>query len=244
MATVSRRRKSGTADPPDVHTVLDDTEQLHAGDLMRRLSNPILTAALISAAATAAVVFVPALRFAYRGPELHIAIETAAALIGLLAAYLVYGRYRRSGQLADFVLCYSLALLACSNLFFATLPAVSSGGSEEFGTWARLCGQLLGSVLFAMAAFAPRRRLLLDRPQTIAAALSLPLLLVAVASFVAYFASRLPTGVELLPTPEASRRPRLDGNPALLAAQLAGMSLYCFAAVGFARRPERPATSC
>ena len=86
---------------------------------MRRLPNPILTAALVSSAATAAVVFVPALRFAYRLPQLHVALETAAALIGLLAAYLVFGRFRRSGQLDDFMLCYSLGLLAFSNLFFA-----------------------------------------------------------------------------------------------------------------------------
>ena len=129
-----------------------------ASDLMRRLSNPILTAALVSAAATAAVIFVPALRFAYRGPELHVALETAAALIGLLAAYLVFGRFRRSGRLDDFMLCYSLSLLAFSNLFFAVIPAISSSGSDRFGTWARLVGQLLGAVLFAAAAVAPQRR--------------------------------------------------------------------------------------
>ena len=93
---------------------------------MRRLPNPILTAALVSAAATAAVVFVPALRFAYRVPQLHVALETSAALIGLLAAYLVFGRFRRSGRLDDFTLCYSLSLLAFSNLFFAAIPAIAS----------------------------------------------------------------------------------------------------------------------
>jgi hypothetical protein len=71
--------------------------------MRRRLSAPIVTAALVSGAATAAVILVPALRFAYRLPDVHVTLETAAALIGLLAAYLVFGRFRRSGQLADFV---------------------------------------------------------------------------------------------------------------------------------------------
>ena len=203
---------------------------------MRRLWSPILTAALLCAAVTAAVVFVPALRFAYRLPQLHVALETAAALIGLLAAYLVFGRFRRSGRLDDFVLCYSLSLLAFSNLFFAAIPAISESGSDRFGTWARLIGQLLGAVLFAAASVAPQRRLRLSRTQTIVAAISLPVVLAGVAIVVASLGSRLPTGVELILSPDDSARPRLEGNVSLLAAQLAGMGLYCFAAVGFARK--------
>lgn len=210
--------------------------QLSGQDLRHRLSDPILTAALVSVGATAAVILVPALRFAYRMPELHVALETAAALIGLLAAFLVFGRFRRSGQLADFALCYSLCVLACSNLFFAALPEVLNSGTDGFATWARLCAQLLGTALFAIAAVAPRRRLRLSRVKTIAAALSLPAVLVGVAIVVSYFDSRLPTGVELIPTPDASGRPRLVGNVSLLAAQLAGMGLYCFAAYGFSRK--------
>jgi signal transduction histidine kinase len=207
---------------------------LHAPQL--RLSNPIVLAALVSVAATATVVFVPSLRFAYRAPQLHASLETAATLIGLLAAYLVFGRFRRSGHLDDFVLCCSLTLLAGSNLFFAVLPEVLGGGSDDFGTWARLFGQLLGSLVFAIAAVTPRRRLRLGRAQTIGAALLLPLALTAVALVVYYLGPRLPEGVELIPTSEGSRRPRLDGDATLLGAQLVGMSLYCFAAIGFWRK--------
>ena len=211
--------------------------QLVGHDLRHRLSDPIVIAALVSGAATAAVVFVPALRFAYRLPEVHVALETTAALVGLLAAYLVFGRFRRSGHLADFVLCYSLGVLAFSNLFFAVTPALLDSGADSLGTWARLCGQLLGTSLFAAAAVIPRRRLLrLSRLQTIAAALSLPAALVGVGIFVSLFESQLPTGVELVPTPEASGRPRLVGDVSLLSAQLAGMGLYCFAAYGFGRK--------
>jgi signal transduction histidine kinase len=197
---------------------------------------PIVAAALVSSTVTAAVVFVPALRFAYRLPDVHVAIETAAALIGLLAAYLVLGRFERSGQLEDFVLSYSLAVLACSNLFFAALPSLVATGTDHFSTWARLLGQLVGALVFAAAAVVPRRRMRLRRTPTILGALSLPVVLGAIAVVVALLSSSLPTGVELIPTPEASGRPRLDGSTAVLAAQLVGMSLYCVAAVGFGRK--------
>jgi signal transduction histidine kinase len=201
----------------------------------RRRASATVVAAIVSAAATAAVVLVPTLRFAYHAPELHTAIETAATLIGLLAAYLVFGRYRRSGQLDDFVLCCSLALLAGSNLFFAVVPEVTGDGSDDFRTWARLFGQLLGSAVFATAAFAPRRRLRLDRAQTIGAVLLLPVVLSLVAVVVYYLSPRLPAGVELVPAAD-SRRPRLEGDAVLLGAQLAGMALYCAAAIGFGRK--------
>lgn len=195
----------------------------------------MVVSVLVSFAATAAVILVPTLRFAYRLPEVHVGLETAAALIGLLAAFLVYGRFRRSGQLGDFVLCYSLSVLALSNLFFAALPTVL-GGTDTLGTWARLFAQLLGSALFAGAAFAPMRRIRLSGVQTIVAVLSLPAIMVCLAVGVSYFGSRLPTGVALVPTPEAAGRPRLVGDVTLLGAQLAGMSLYCIAAIGFRRR--------
>jgi signal transduction histidine kinase len=206
-------------------------------ELRHRLPAPIVIAALVSAGTTAAVVLVPALRFAYRLPEVHVVLETAAALVGLLAAYLVFGRFRRSGHLADFVLCYSLCVLAFSNLFFAVLPALLDSGSDRFGTWARLCAGLLGTALFAVAAVVPRRRRLRpSRAQTIAAALSLPAVLVGVAIFVSLFDSLLPRGVALVPTPEASGRPRLEGDVRLLAAQLAGVAVYCLAVYGFGRK--------
>ena len=181
---------------------------------MRRLPNPILTAALVSIAATAAVTFVPALRFAYRLPELHVALETSAAMVGLLAAYLVFGRFRRSGQLDDFTLCYSLSLLAFSNLLFAAIPAIAGSGTDRFGTWARLSGQLLGALIFAAASVAPRRRLRLSRTTRSPLRSRSPVVLATVAIVVALLGSRLPTGVELILTPEDSARPRLEGDVA------------------------------
>jgi signal transduction histidine kinase len=200
------------------------------------LPSPILLTALVSAAATLAIVAVPSARFAYRAPQLHAALETSATLIGLLAAYLVLGRFRRSGHLDDLVLCYSLALLAGSNLFFAVLPVVLGEGSDDIGTWARLFGQLLGSLVFAAAAVTPRWRVRLTHAQSLATLLLLPLVLAAVAVLVYYLGPWLPQGVELEPTAEGARSPQLHGDATLLGAQLAGMVLYCFAAFGFARK--------
>jgi hypothetical protein len=75
-----------------------------------------------SVALTLAVLLVPFLRFAWRSPLLHVAIETAAALVALLAAFLVYGRARLSGRLDHLVLTYPLALLGASGVLPAFLP--------------------------------------------------------------------------------------------------------------------------
>jgi signal transduction histidine kinase len=200
---------------------------------------PAVAAMLVSGAATAVVVFVPSFHFAYRQPALHVALETSASLIGLLAAYLVFGRFRRSGRTDDFVLFYALGLMALSNLFFAALPAVVGGGTSRFATWAAISGRVLGSLAFALAAFAPQRGLRLSGRRPIALVLSLPALVAAVAAVVAVFASRLPRGVDTLFTPEESGRPTLESDPVVLAAQLVTMALFVAAAVGFSRKARR-----
>jgi hypothetical protein len=58
-----------------------------------------------AASVTAAVVAVPSLHFAYRNPDLYVALLTAEALIALLSAYLLLGRLRRRRALEDLLLC-------------------------------------------------------------------------------------------------------------------------------------------
>lgn len=72
--------------------------------------------------------------FAYRSPSLHVAVETAAALISLLAAQLTYGRFRRSLDRRDLLLMSALVLLAGSNLLFSAVPAITSFDSDSFST--------------------------------------------------------------------------------------------------------------
>lgn len=209
------------------------------GLALRPTTDVMWTAAFVSATATTLVVLIPALRFAYEQRELHVALETSAALIGLLAAYLVFGRFRRSRELADLALCYSLSVLAFSNLFFAVTPSLLDVGSDRFGTWARISSQLLGSAVLAGSAFIGPRRVRLTGIQRLAVGLSLPAVFAVVAIVVLALGGRLPTGVDLLPTPEQTGRPQLVGSPVVLGAQLAGMALYCLAAFGFARKALR-----
>jgi signal transduction histidine kinase len=192
-----------------------------------------------SAVVTLAVALWPGLHFAYRLPALHVAIETAAGVIGMVAAYLAAGRFQRRRRLDDLVLAIALMVLAGTNLAFGTLPAALGQGATPFSTWEAVAGRLLGSLAFALAAFAPPAHRLCSR-RFVRAAVAAPLALFAVAAIaIALLADVLPAGVETELTPESSGRPRLVGHPAVLAVQLIVMTLYAVAAAGFARRFAR-----
>src|SRR5918996_5057560 len=92
--------------------------------------------------------------FAYRSPSLHVAVETAAALISLLAAQLMYGRFRRSLGRKDLLLTCALALFAGSNLCFSAIPAMANAGTTPFSTWAPVLSAVLSAALLAAGAFA------------------------------------------------------------------------------------------
>jgi hypothetical protein len=80
-----------------------------------------------SAALVTVLVSVTSLiHFAYRNPALHIAVETAAALVSIVAAQLIYGRFRQSYALDDLLLTASLCVFA-----------VASEPSEPGPRWAR-----------------------------------------------------------------------------------------------------------
>ena len=210
--------------------------------MLRRSTTPILATVVLSGLATVLVTALPRLDFAYRQHELHVGLETAAALIGLLASYLLFGRFRRRKRLDDLVLFVALSLFALSNLFFAALPAmIVDVGSAKFSTWVALSGRLLGTVALAAGAFAPPRRVRLPGPAMVLALLAPVIALGLTALFVGLFVSSFPSGVEAELTPEASGRPRLIGHVAVLAVQIAVSALFAAAAVGFIRRsdPER-----
>ena len=60
-----------------------------------RSHRPTAAVLVLAGAATVAVLALPQLRFAYDAPSLRVALETAAAVIALVAAYLVLGRFLR-----------------------------------------------------------------------------------------------------------------------------------------------------
>ena len=198
---------------------------------LQRHTLPI-SAAIVSAAATLVVVMVPGIDFAYRRPALHDSLETAAFLIALLASFLVFGRFLRSRSAADLVLVCALAALAGAN-FVAALAAATDSPSR-FATWAPVACRLVGSALFAAAAFTPQASLRRPRIAATWALIGLGAILAAIAIVVALAGTRLPVGVETeLGDPG---QPDLDGHPVVLAVQLVTMFLFAAAAFGFSAR--------
>jgi len=187
--------------------------------------------------------------FAYRKPAMHVALETAAALISIVAAQLIYGRFRQRYELRDLVLTASLCVFAAANLLFSTIPELTSSESEIFGTWTSseseifgtwtsAGGRLLGAALIALAATLPDRSLHHPAREVRRLLGACALALAGLALVVALAGDALPAAVPPDLSPEG-RGARVVGNPAVLAAQLTVMGLFGVAAVGFARRAER-----
>jgi signal transduction histidine kinase len=192
-------------------------------------------------AVTLVVSFSSAVRFAYSAPSLHVFLETAGALIALLAAYLVFGRFRESGRLDDLVLAGGLGLISASSLLFSTFPNASEVTTGRFPTWAPLIGRLLGALLIACAAFLPATKLRNPRRSALVLLSFEALLLAALGVFLGLLADdHLPAGMDpTLSPPEALARPQLSGHPALLAVELQLAVLYSIAALGFVRKAQR-----
>jgi len=180
------------------------------------------------------VAVLPFVRYAYRSPALHIAIETADAVIALVVAYLVYGRYRQNSRQRDLLLTASLVVLAVANLPLTAVPAaLALDEGEHLDAWAPLLVRVLGAALFAAAALTPRRRRLeAGEARRWITLLALLLLWLVVAGVLA--ANRLPAAV---PTDIAidATRPFVAGHPLLIAAQALSLVLYVSASVAYTR---------
>src|SRR3954453_15518361 len=91
----------------------------------------------VAVLATAAVTAPPFVRFAYRAPAVHVMLETANALIALVVAFLVYGRFARHRRLAELLLVLAMCTVAIANLVLTAVPsAVAVAGDEEVSRWA------------------------------------------------------------------------------------------------------------
>ena len=188
---------------------------------------------------TIALSVLPFVRFAYRAPELHVAIETAAGVIGALAAALFVGRFFRSGSRSDLVLAWSLGIFASTNILLAMLPAaLADGPRSEVVTWMAISGRLLGATAFAFAAF--DAKVLIDRRRPVAIAATSALLALVLAGLVPSLLGHwLPAAVDPALSPEESGRPLLPGDPTVLGIQLIALALFAAAAAGFARKADR-----
>lgn len=195
----------------------------------------VLAAVGVSGVATFTAAMLPHVHSASRGPLLHVALETAASLIALLAGSLVLGRLMRQGRFNELVLACALAVFALINVFLLTVPALAASLSNDLTAWALLVGRSLAATLFAFAAFAPRRRLL--RPglllATWIAGASIVILLTTL--LINAFAGHLAQSLIATPTAVTSPWTEFGSHSFLLTMQLVLMVLYGIATAGFLR---------
>jgi signal transduction histidine kinase len=112
-------------------------------------------AAAGAAAVTLAVVAVPWLRSSFEAPSLRVALETGGALIAVATVSLLV-RHCGPGSRADHIwLSMGLAVLALTALGVSVVM-VADGWHRELARFA-LAGNLAGTSLLAVAAFAPER---------------------------------------------------------------------------------------
>ena len=193
-----------------------------------------------AAALTATTSLVPGFSLAYSSPQLHIALDTATALISFLVGYLVYGRFRERKRLDDLMLASALVLIASTSLVFSAVPhTVPAEGARNFSVWASVGGAVLGALTLALAAFAPSTRVSSPRRATVIAALCCVGALIATASVVGLFADGIDPEIPLALSPDATHRPILLGHHFLLGTQIVGVLLFIAAALGFIQRGER-----
>src|ERR1051326_111904 len=165
---------------------------------------------------------------AYYRPPLYVAIETTAALAGIVAAYLLFFRFRRSGRVDDLLLAIGLGIISASNLVYGAGPSAIEHTANRFDTWGLTAGHLLGTLVLAFAAFAPSRKL--ERPKRAAwlvIGYSVVALMMLAEALIA-LASGLSLGAG-----------SAGGHDAALTVQLVQLTLFAAAPLAFLRRAER-----
>jgi signal transduction histidine kinase len=191
-----------------------------------RLRSFALACAVAAASATTALVQIARLDFAYRDPSLHVALETTAAISASAAAFLLLGRFRRTGFLEELLLSAGFSLLALSNLAFVAFPAAFHLETKPESAWAMMFTGHLGAILICLGALLPRRRIRVGARWPLAVYGSTAALALAMSLPLFAFPRFLPVPV----------RPHLVVDPHFLTLQLTLAALYLLAAYGFARR--------
>jgi signal transduction histidine kinase len=187
-----------------------------------------------AAAVTTAVVILVILAAPGALPEglaPHVAFETTASLVSLLAGLLVFARLQRNSRLSDVTLVVALAIITLSNVLFVLVPMVTEPATPNTVRWAALIGRVVGGALFAAAAFTSRVRLPhAGRAQTQAALGALAaLLLIGLVTHL--LAPSLPQMV----TPAAARH----GEPVVSVLESVAAAIAGTAAIGYLRRSQQ-----
>jgi signal transduction histidine kinase len=194
---------------------------------------PFAVAAGAALLATLAVPLLhPATQFAYPAPSLRVALDTAVALIGLLATAIIVRGWRDGPRLDRLAIAAGLAVIALTSAVLTTLLAVvpGSGPRAEIA----ITGGLVGAVLLAVGAFAPARSPGRARSAVLGTvALTVAGLLAAAGPVTLALAER---GAERAPSAVG---PLLGWPVGALAFELATATGFALAAIGLAGRGVR-----
>jgi signal transduction histidine kinase len=196
----------------------------------------ILASIGLAASFTIAVSAVPALRFAYLSSTAHIGLETTAALVSLLTAYLVAGRFRHAGQVRDLLIACSLGTCSITIVLFGLRATSSDSAPDAYASWATLLGTLFSACLLLAAAFAPAWTVKDRRQVGVLAALLSLLGLALIGTTLTFVSADLPVGIDPKLSPSISQWPQRVDSPAILGAQLLLAVVLLACAVGFAFR--------
>lgn len=186
---------------------------------------------------TVLVATLPVLHFAYRAPALHVALETAASLIALLATFLVFGRLRRRARLNELVLAAAFVLLTLSSVLFALLAAFPRSSLQQGGDWGAGIGSMLALVLLAAAAVAPRRPF--QPRRHLGALTTLGIAVLAALAGLSALLSSTPLSATVTVTPRSTAFPDFHAPAAVLPLHVIAAVAGAVAALGFMRRSAR-----
>ena len=183
-------------------------------------------AAAVAVAVTVLVTATPIFTFGVRSPSGHLLLNALDACVGLLVAFLLYGKFLRSGRLQDLLLSQGLALLVVAGLGLAYVAQITSEVPRgTLDVWLPLTVRMAGVLFITAAALTGGRSLQSDMRRHWAWA---PLLAVVIMAFLSLWTIRsgLPVAIDLADVPDSAMRPILTGHPLLLGAQ--GWSAVCF----------------
>jgi signal transduction histidine kinase len=176
---------------------------------------------------TVAVIWLPTLRFVYHAPAARVALESAAALIALLAAYLMLGRFLQGHRLRELALAIALAVLSLTNLLVAGFLLASPDLDTRLLATG---GSLVGAVLIAVAAYVPRESTVTNDREVRLVLAGAAVLVAGVAVLLAGLNAVFPLETA---TAANTHRPAPETNVPLLVGQLLAMGAYAYAAIGF-----------
>lgn len=195
-----------------------------------------MVTATVLVTVTAAVALAPLFRPGYRRQAADLTMETALSVIGLLVYLLVFARLRHRTRLNELMLACAIAVLALSNLFLVTVPAVAGWAPDNLTVWGAPVAGSFGALLLVFAAWAPDRQLRRSGPLLVVGLGGVIAALLLTMVLIPALARPLPPQVMDSLVPASSARPDMPLQLAQSGLQLAMAVLYGAAAVGFLRR--------